>query len=162
MNENIPDATNSNDPEKGNPTNQQYLETNISTNDEGLKAVISHLSMEAQLLISNAHSFRTRSAYTIWLGPYIILGAIIASADSSFPAINLSSKSISWLIYSASSYWFLGLIAGFIERNYWIKIRGIQEAIIELSVEKNNQDYFKKKTTTLKIEKILVYQFGIQ
>ena len=139
MNEDIPDINSSDDPEKVNSTSKHSLETNTSFSEDRRVAVISHLSMEAQLLITNAHLFRTRSAYTLWIGPYIILGIIIAGIDGNFPDIKLTAKSIPFLQWSAVAYWLIGLICGFIERHSWKQIRRLRDAIIELSIEINEK-----------------------
>ena len=133
------DINSSDDPEEVNSTNPQSLDTNTSFSEDRLVAVISHLSMEAQLLITNAHTFRTRTAYTLWIGPYIILGIIIAGIDGNLPNIKLTAKSIPYLQWSAIAYWLLGLIGGFIERHCWKQIRRLREAIIGLLIETNEK-----------------------
>ena len=90
MNEDIPAINSSDDPEEVNPISQQSTKTKTSLSEDRRVAIISHLSMEIHLLITNAHTFRTKSAYTLWVGPYIILGAILYGIKGDTLNIQLS------------------------------------------------------------------------
>ena len=75
-------------------------------------AIISHLSMEVKLLITNSHTFRVRSAYTLWIGPFLILCAILFSIKSEVLNIGLSDISYTAIAFLVLSYLALGIFGG--------------------------------------------------
>ena len=134
MNEDIPAINSTDDPE------------------DRTVAIISHLSMEIQLLITNAHTFRIKSAYTLWIGPYIILGAILYSIEIDTLNVELSDISYIAIIISVLSYLLLDVLGGFIERHSWRQIKCLRDEMIKLSVEKDEQEDLMENARNIKLE----------
>jgi hypothetical protein len=101
--------------------------------------LISYLSGEIETLTATTMDFRSKIAFTFWIGPFVVLSSIILSADKAGETLDLTlSRSQLWAIAIAvSAYLVLGFFGGAIERQAWEKCNEWREAI--LLVQRNEQ-----------------------
>lgn len=98
------------------------------------KDLITHLSSEVATYSTSALTFRTRSAFTIWIGPYLLLGSILIATEAP-----VSFECTAWVIAALLVYVALGVVSGWIERHYWRKCNDARELIVELTTEKGGE-----------------------
>ena len=103
-----------------------------SLETEEKNKLIEHMSKEIETLSTSALTFRTKSAFTIWIGPYFILGSVIVAtkAKFKFTISNLELIGISLFVI----YVLLGGITGWIERHYWKRCNELRKGIIQLLI----------------------------
>ena len=78
-------------------------------------------------------TFRSRIAFSVFIGPFLILGSIIVSSSKN--GLNLSFNSTkAWIaaLIAAAAFWALGLISGRIERGSWDQCNQWRQCIIKL------------------------------
>ena len=91
------------------------------------KAVIEQLAKEIQAAADSVLSLRTRTAFTIWIGPYVVLGSIVVAAKGGFTLDVHSWPFPLGLVIAVLFYLILGYLAGRIEKfslyqsNQWRK-----------------------------------------
>jgi hypothetical protein len=91
------------------------------------KAVIEQLAKEIQAAADSVLSLRTRTAFTIWIGPYVVLGSIVVATKGGFTLDVHSRLFPIGLVIAVGCYLVLGYLAGRIERfslersNQWRK-----------------------------------------
>jgi hypothetical protein len=92
--------------------------------------IIEHLTKEIEVLTSTVMSFRTRVAFTVWVGPYILLGSLIIATKANFV---LSSNRPLLLLFvsivAVSIYLSLGWAAGMVEQQAWKQCNKWRRAI---------------------------------
>jgi len=123
------------------PDSRRDERTAESTNEE-LRAsspLATHLSAELLALMANAHSWRTRAAYMLWVGPYVILGALITATQGNILDKELSSVAVRLLLAAAGGYLLIGVLAGLVERHYWNQAERLRNAIIEVAGAKDQE-----------------------
>lgn len=95
---------------------------------------LDHISKEIETTLNNTYLFRTRSAFTVWVGPFILLGAVIVAGKSK---ISLAQDLGGWfwgaVILSFLSYLALGFIAGLIEKANWVRLDQLRSLHLSLS-----------------------------
>lgn len=109
--------------------------------------VINHLTKEIEIITTNSFAFRTRAAFTVWTGPYLILGSVIIATKGKF-VLAISDRMYVPLVIACISYLLLGLIAGLIEQGTLRRCNALRESIIEMCdvqqcalIRKNLPDY---------------------
>ena len=97
------------------------------------RELINHHSSEITTIINNVVLFRIRSAFTVWIAPYIIFGAYIVATGGE---INLDpTKDLEfyfynfWLRLLLVSYLILGISGGVIEAYSWHRCRILNSEI---------------------------------
>lgn len=99
---------------------------------ESKEKLIDHLTKEIEVTINNMMGFRTKSAFIVWIGPYVLLSSVIIATDGDFSlTMNCAMKLA--LITASVSYLILGIIAGLIERGFWRRCNILRQCILELS-----------------------------
>lgn len=94
-------------------------------------AAIEHLSREVETHSSSAFSFRSRIAFTLWVGPYLMLGTLVVVSREA-PAVDIGNWAVSLLVIAGLVYLLLGYLAGWIERRYWKQVEDSRKAIAAL------------------------------
>jgi hypothetical protein len=95
------------------------------------KAVIDQIAKEIQSGADIITSLRTRSAFTIWIGPYIVLGSILVAVKGGF-IVDWSLLSVGLLIFAALGYLAIGNLAGRIERYTMKRSNGLRQCITSI------------------------------
>ena len=113
---------------------------------------IEHLSKEIEITINNLYTFRMRSAFTVWIGPFILLGAVIVAGKSSIfsgeGAISITSGGGMMVAagLSFAAYMALGIGAGRIEKANWNRVEALRELLSEATgLTKEDQRKFQDK-----------------
>jgi hypothetical protein len=97
------------------------------------RALIEQLSKEIQASADNVLSLRTRYGFTVWVGPYIVLGAIIVGTKGLFSFDWHQSRFWVGLTVGIGCYLVLGYVAGRIERFALERSNQWRECIIEVA-----------------------------
>ena len=96
--------------------------------------VIQHLTKEIEVLSETVMTFRLRAAFTVWIGPYILLGSVIIATKGSFE-INMDSPvlllGVSFI--AMGLYLGLGWAAGRIEQQAWKQCNQWRDTISRLA-----------------------------
>jgi len=102
-------------------------------NRSGADELIRHFSREIETLTSSIMTFRIRIAFTVYIGPYLLLGSIIVGTKGNF-TLNTDSIWV-WLAIAVASalYFGLGIGAGRIEKQAWRQCEKWRRVIIELA-----------------------------
>ena len=79
-------------------------------------AVIAECGRDIARAMDHVMSLRTRTAFTIWIGPYILLGSVVVGTRSML-RVDLRDAT-AWVAFgvAVACYLFLGALAGIIER----------------------------------------------
>ena len=80
------------------------------------KAIIEQLAKEIQASADHLMSLRTRTAFTIWVGPYVVLGSVIVATKGGFTLDVHSPLFALGLLIAVGCYLALGYLAGRIEK----------------------------------------------
>ena len=99
----------------------------------GPDSLIEHFSREIETLTSNIMTFRIRIAFTVFIGPYILLGSIFVGTKGNF---TLNTDSVwTWLAIVVASTMFLslGVASGRIEKQAWRQCEKWRSIIIKLA-----------------------------
>jgi hypothetical protein len=97
------------------------------------KALIEQLSKEIQSSADSVTSLRTRYGFTVWGGPYIVLGAIIVATKGMFTVDVHSFHFRVGLVVSISCYLALGYVAGRIEKFAHERANQWRRCIVEVA-----------------------------
>ena len=95
--------------------------------------IINHLTKEIEILSTNIMNFRTRISFSLWIGPFLILGSVIVSAPKNGLGLSISDRG-AWIAVVLAAIAFVGLggIAGGIEHQAWNKCNEWRRCIIRL------------------------------
>ena len=79
------------------------------------QAIIQHLSKEIEVCVNNSYLFRMRSAFSVWVGPFVLLGAVVVATKGNL------SITINWIsgisvVVAVLVYTLFAHLAGRIER----------------------------------------------
>lgn len=96
------------------------------------KAVIEQLAKEIQSGADLVVSLRTRSAFTIWIGPYIVLGSILVGAKGGFTIDYRNPSFIGAVVVAAFCYVTLGYLAGRIEKHTSTRSNNLRRCIASI------------------------------
>lgn len=101
------------------------------------QTVIEQLAKEIQIAADGITNLRTRTAFTIWIGPYVVLGSIVVAQKDGF-AIPLQSW-VFWVgfVLAVSCYLLLGHLAGRIERYSLNRSNKLRSCIIGVATTRN-------------------------
>jgi hypothetical protein len=80
---------------------------------------IKHLSSEIETLTNAAMTFRTRIAFIVYLGPFVLFSSVLVGIDNVPNLASLSSSSIVILSLILCCYLGLGILGGRFERLLW-------------------------------------------
>lgn len=99
----------------------------------GQDSLIEHYSHEIQTLTSNIMTFRIRISFTVFIGPYFLLGSIIVGTKGNF-TLDISSWWV-LLAFAVASVMYIGLgfASGRIEKQAWIQCEEWTKLIIQLA-----------------------------
>ena len=92
-----------------------------------------YLTKEIETLSTNTMTFRSRIAFSVFIGPFLLLGSIIVSASKN--GLNLNSYSRSALIpmvMALVAFWLLGTLIGRVEQGHLNRCNKWRECIIKL------------------------------
>lgn len=96
--------------------------------------LINHLSKEIEVLSTNVVTTRLKAAFTVWIGPYLLLGAVLIRQQQNHPiALDYSvllAVGIIFVLYLALAY-----AAGRIEHYVSAKCNEWRDLIAALSFE---------------------------
>ena len=95
-----------------------------------------YLTKEIETLSTNTMTFRSRIAFSVFIGPFLILGSIIVSTSRSGLNLSLDSRS-AWIaaVIAGLAFWTLGIISGRIEQGALEKCNQWRRCIIKLQSE---------------------------
>ena len=94
--------------------------------------LITYLSSEVETLASKTLAFRGTAAFTIWVGPFIILGSVIVATKAGLRAPSGTAVVLP-AIAATLAYIALGLCGGLVELGAWHRCNVLRSLIIELS-----------------------------
>ena len=99
----------------------------------GPDSLIEHFSREIKTVTSNNMTFRIRIVFTVYIGPYLLFGAIIVGTKGNF-TLNTDSWWV-WLAIVVASAIFLslGFAAGRVEKQAWRQCEKWRKIIIKLA-----------------------------
>src|ERR1039457_3222648 len=97
------------------------------------KALIEQLSKEIQSSADSVTSLRTQYGFTVWVGPYIVLGAIIVATKGLFTVDVHSFHFRVGLVVGISCYLALGYVAGRIENFAHERANQWRRCIVEVA-----------------------------
>ena len=80
---------------------------------ENTDVLITHLSKEIELITNNAMIFRTRVAFTVLIGPYILLSSVFYATKGDI--ITLGEMTKTYSLAATVAYIVLGFVGGGIE-----------------------------------------------
>ncbi|MBI1803074.1 MAG: hypothetical protein HY033_05985 [Ignavibacteriae bacterium] len=99
--------------------------------------LIKHLSKEIEVLSTNMITTRLRAAFTVWVGPYILLGALVLKQQLSAVVMRLDPLGVSLLALVFGLYLSLAYIAGRMERYGALKCNEWRDLITRLGLKQN-------------------------
>jgi hypothetical protein len=104
-------------------------------------AVIEEIGKEIQSGADIIQSQRTRSAFTIWVGPYIVLGSILVAIKG---GLTVDDKYLHYLGWAAVLYIGVGVCASLIERHILLRANVLRGCIASVANDgKLNLDDYK-------------------
>ena len=121
--------------------------------------LIEHITKEIELITNNMAGFRTKSAFTIWIGPYVLLGSVILATEGSF-TITKSLMNIIAVVVVCVFYLALGVIAGMIERGAWRRCNTLRKSILELCQD-GDQESLGLRLCDYQMEKFVLSSYFI-
>ncbi|GEM_PF-2613934 len=96
------------------------------------KELIEHLSREIQSYTKAMMDFRSRINFTLYVGPFVLMGSyLIATRDSSF-CIVWDTFTIFWSIFLGIIWLLLGLTGSILEEHIWDKCNEWRRLIFQL------------------------------
>lgn len=99
----------------------------------GPDSLINHFSREIETLTSSIMSFRNRIVFTVFIGPYLLLGSIFVATNGNF-TLNTNSTWVWVAIVVASVIFFaLGVASSRIEKLAWRQCEKWRRIIIKLA-----------------------------
>lgn len=121
-------------------------------NSELLKIV----SKEIELAIQNTYSMRMKVVFTSWIGPFILLGAIVV-ANKGPVSITYDTKTLFSGIFALLAYFSLAAIFGRYERGNWRRCDRLRELAIDLT----NRPDLKDRLLDNRYEKNVLLYYAI-
>ncbi len=107
--------------------------------DATREKIFEYIIKEIETNTQNLSSFRSKTNFNVYVGPFILLGAIIVSKQeallTSFQK-NLSSIPFWMPFMLIVFYWFLGFICSQIERHIWARNEKLRNLIVKLQDNK--------------------------
>lgn len=97
------------------------------------KQVIEHLSREIETLSNNIMTQRTKSAFTIWIGPYFLLGSLILATNGKYHFDTTSGWFKAGATVALLCYVALGVIGSIIERHSWLQCNQWRKCILSIA-----------------------------
>ncbi|SRR6266481_7402934 len=77
--------------------------------------LINHLSKEIEVLSTNMITTRLKAAFTIWIGPYILLGALVIRHQQTAAIVHIDRSVMWWLAVVSVLYLSVAYIGGQME-----------------------------------------------
>ncbi|WP_299847717.1 hypothetical protein [uncultured Roseovarius sp.] len=96
------------------------------------EAIIELLLKELELTIGNTYSVRMKFIFTVWIGPFLLLGAMIVATKGN---ISIPSELLTWISAAVASlcYFALGFIAGRYEQGNWKRCDELRTLVANLT-----------------------------
>jgi len=79
--------------------------------------IIEHLSREIATHAGYLMTFRARVAFTILIGPFVLLGSFLIATDGKIPANRLGSDSIVAIVVACACYLALGVYGAMLDKH---------------------------------------------
>lgn len=95
-------------------------------------AVIKQFAEEIQNASDSVNSLRTRMAFTIWIGPYVVLGSVIVATNGKVD-LDMSRLFVGGLSLAAAGYLALGYLAGRVERYALLRCNELRHCITKMA-----------------------------
>lgn len=97
------------------------------------KEIVSYLSNEITSATTAIMQFRNRISFTVFVGPFILLGSVIIAAGK----VKLEFKEVGWVWWlwalgAAAGFVYLGWIAGGIEQHAWNQVKKWRELLVAI------------------------------
>jgi len=94
--------------------------------------IIEHITKEIEVITNNIISFRLKNAFTVWIGPFILLGSLILSKN-----IHVDYDKIQDVIGLIATlpllFIIMGVMGGLIEQQSWAQCEKLRRAISEIT-----------------------------
>jgi len=100
--------------------------------DVSKQAIENLIIKEIELTVNNTYSVRMKFIFTAWIGPFLLLGAIILATEEKLK-VPWSCLTLAVLGVAATSYLTLGLIAGRYEKGNWGRCDRLRSVLVEMS-----------------------------
>lgn len=108
------------------------------------KDFIQHLSKEIETQTNAIMTFRTRIGFTVFLGPFVLLGSFMVGTKRVPHIEGLTFRTIAVLVFLGICYLALGLVGGLIEQWVWLQCNRWRALIASLvdreDVDPNSDD----------------------
>jgi hypothetical protein len=113
--------------------------------------MVEYLSKEIETLSTNTVNARNRISFSLWVGPFLVLGSIIVATQRTGFSPSMNSWK-PWVAAALGSACFcaLGYIAGQIEAGAWEKCNEWRQCIIKLQLE--------EEVLPQDLEKLILYK----
>jgi len=114
---------------------------------------IEHLSKEIETHTNAIMSFRTKIAFTVFVGPFILLSSVLLSIEK-LPTLPKCPSGLAGILASLrqpllillATYLLLGLISGLIEAHMWAQCNRWRRLIVWLSEREDVERRFNSAT----------------
>ncbi len=113
--------------------------------------MIKYLTKEIETLSTNTTNCRNRISFSLWVGPFLVLGSIIVATQRNGFSLNMQTRG-TWIaiVLAALGFWGLGIIAGEVEAGAWNKCNEWRQCIIKLQGE--------EAITAEELEALILYE----
>ncbi len=122
---------------------------------------IEHITKEIETTINNIYTFRIRSAFTVWIGPFLLLGSVIVAKNGvytiEFDLLSVVSGVVAFVLYMG-----LGIGAGVIEKTNWKRCDDLRKILMGLISEESiniDTDLFYELGREKKVVKFYIEVF---
>ena len=109
----------------------------MERNDESdrFKPLIEHLSKEIEAHTNSMIQFRTRITFTMFVGPFILLGAFLIATKDVIDKIEMNLMAIVALVFLGGFWMILGFLAGKFEEHIWNQCNKWRRLIVQLQTK---------------------------
>ncbi len=122
------------DPNKED-SNPEAVDDGQAIKTKELQTIISHLTTEIESKSTNIMNFRTKIAFTVFIGPFLLLGSIIVGTKGTVK-LRLDIAHDWWaVLLVVLAFLALGWISGAVERQVWRRINKWRRCIVRLQTD---------------------------
>jgi hypothetical protein len=97
------------------------------------KVVIEQLAKEIQITADTITNLRTKTAFTIWIGPYVLLGSIVVAQKDGFTVPFRSPIFLAAVLVVLFCYMAVGHMAGVIEQHNLERANKLRQCIVAVA-----------------------------
>lgn len=127
--------TASNDDPNKEENSSEAVDDGQALKTKELQNIMSHLTTEIESKSTNIMNFRTKIAFTVFIGPFLLLGSIIVGTRGTVK-LSLDIANDWWVVLLALlAFLALGWISGAIECQVWKRINKWRRCIVHLQAE---------------------------